>query len=159
KPPKGPRPPGKTTPLPFGPRGGPPPPLPPPPPAPPPPAGGGGEGAPPNAPPTPRGGPPPPARGAPPGAARPRRRPPGQREGAAQTMAGVDHHRLEAKLRAAEGGRVAARTAAQHGHVHLGDQITHHHGRYHSAKSVSGASRRRMRAWAKRAPSAPSATR
>src|SRR5262249_42962596 len=48
--------------------------------------------------------------------------------GAAQTMAGVDHHRLEAELPAAEGGRVAAPTAAQPRHAPLGAHITHHHG-------------------------------
>src|SRR5206468_12038837 len=49
--------------------------------------------------------------------------------GPAQTLARVDHDGLEPQLRAAKRRRVAAGPAAHDGHVHLDDEVAHHHGR------------------------------
>jgi hypothetical protein len=47
--------------------------------------------------------------------------------GAAEPLARVDHDGLEPELGAAETRGVAAGSAAQHGDVHLVDQVSHHH--------------------------------
>jgi len=48
--------------------------------------------------------------------------------GAAEALARVDHDGLEPELGAAKRRRVAAGPAAHDGHVHLDDEVTHHHG-------------------------------
>src|SRR5882672_7845750 len=48
--------------------------------------------------------------------------------GPPEPLARVDHDGLEPQLRAAERCRVAARPAAHDSHVHLDDEVAHHHG-------------------------------
>ena len=69
--------------------------------------------------------------------------------GAPQTLVEIDDDRLQAQLGAAKRRRVAARPAADDGHVDLAHEVAHHHGEV----------ARRLRAPAAASPAAPGAGR